>query len=151
MYLYIVCPFVEVTELEEMNEATKELLTTMKLLKTELTGMCVCVYEYMLVWIYACMHMYVCKSILCVCVVGQPQCCIDTPFTPSLLIERRSCLEGKVFNLQHEHDLRKLAMQGIQSGQDSQNEAKDLQSVQVSLCQRMDGVEVKSRGRLRDN
>ena len=47
-----------------------------------------------------CMRMYV-------CVLGQSQCCESTPFPPKLpmgVIERLSCLEGKVDDLRHEHD-----------------------------------------------
>ena len=101
-----------------------------------------------LVWMYACIHMY---ERAYVCVLRQPQCCRNTPPTPALPIERLSCLEGKVCDLQCDHDSHRVAMQGIQGGQDSQNAAiKDFQG-QGSLCQRTDRVETQSRGRLGGN
>ena len=43
-----------------MNETTEELLSKMKLLETELTGMCVCVCVQMCLCGYIRMHAYVC-------------------------------------------------------------------------------------------
>ena len=64
-------------------------------------------------------HAYV-----CVCVLGQSQCCESNPFPPSLpigVVERLSCIERKVDGLQHIRDLQSAAIEDLQSGQDSQS------------------------------
>ena len=92
--------------------------------------MCVCVR--------ACVH---------VCVLGQSQCCESTPFRPTLpigVVERLSCLEGKVDDLQHKQDSQSTAIEDLQSKQDSQSAAiKQLQIGQDSLSQR---CQVRSGG-----
>ena len=123
--------------------------------------MCVCVR--------ACVH---------VCVLGQSQCCESTPFRPTLpigVVERLSCLEGKVDDLQHtqnsqsaaivdlqsgqlslnagiqgiqsRQDTQTTAIQDLQSGQNSQStDIEDLRHEQDSLSQRMQEMETWSQG-----
>ena len=66
------------------------------------------------------------------------QCYRYTPLLtcalPLGVVERLSCLEGKVDDLQCEQDSQSTAIQDLQSGHDS-------------LSQRMDRVETQSRGR----
>ena len=90
-----------------------------------------------------CIHM-------CVCVLEQSQCCESTPFPPTLpigVVERLSCIEGKVDDLQHKQDSQSAAIQDLQSGQLSQTTAiQGLRHEQDSLSQRMQEVETRSQG-----
>ena len=85
----------------------------------------------------ACVHVSAhVHAYVCVCVLGQSQCCESTPFPPTLpigVVERLSCLEGKVDDLQHIQDSQSAATQ-------------DLQHKQDSLSQRMQEVETQSQG-----
>ena len=87
---------------------------------------------------------------MCVCVLGQSQCCESPPFPPTLpigVVERLSCIEGKVDDLQHKQDSQTTAIQDLQSGQVSQTTAiQDLRHEQDSLSQRIQEVETRSRG-----
>ena len=104
-------------------------------------------------WVRACVcvsahvHAYVC---VCVCVLGQSQCCESNPFSSTLpigVVERLSCLEGKVDDLQRIQDSESAATQDLQSGQLSQTTAiQDLRHEQDSLSQRMQEVETQSQG-----
>ena len=84
-----------------------------------------------------CVCVYVCVCVrMCVCVLGQSQCCESTPFSPTLpigVVERLSCLEGKVDDLQHIQDSQSAAIQ-------------DLRHEQDSLSQRMQEVETQPQG-----
>ena len=73
---------------------------------------------------------------MCVCVLGQSQCCECTPFHPTLpigVVERLSCLERKMDDPQHTQDSPSAAIQDHQHEQDS-------------LSQRMQEVETRSQG-----
>ena len=105
----------------------------------------------------ACICMYV-------CILGQSQCCESTPFPPTLpigVVERLSCVERKVDDLQHSQDSQSAAIQDLQRGQVSQTTAiqdlqseQDLQSTAIhglrheqdSLSQRMQEVETQFQG-----
>ena len=94
-------------------------------------GACVC----------ACVNVSACVRVsahvhTCVCVLGQSQCCESPPFPPTLpigVVERLSCIEGKVDDLQHKQDSQTTAIQ-------------DLRHEQDSLSQRIQEVETRSRG-----
>ena len=81
----------------------------------------ICVYVLYVLYVCACVQL------------GESQYCRGTPFNLALP-ERMSCLERKVYDLQCEHDSQKAAIQ-------------DLQSEQGFLCQRMNSVDMQSRGR----
>ena len=82
----------------------------------------ICVYVLYVLYVCACVQL------------GESQYRRGTPFNPALPIEQMSCLERKVYDLQCERDSQKAAIQ-------------DLQSEQGVLCQRMDSVDMQSRGR----
>ena len=90
------------------------------------------------------------RMCVCVCVLGQSQCCESTPFSPTLplgVVERLSCVERKVDDLQHIQDSQSAATQDLQSGQLSQATAiGGIRHEQDSLSQRLQEVETQPQG-----